>query len=112
MPRENKAKSLCVNDLRHAEYYGMQNVFDELYAKSQRNEEFCDLMSIILSQENIMLAYRNIKTNAGSNTPGTDRLTITDIGRLTPEEMVAKVRFIIQGSKHGYRSNPDRRNDS
>ena len=33
MPGE--AKSLCVDDLRHAEYYGMQPVFDELYRKSK-----------------------------------------------------------------------------
>lgn len=29
MPKKNK--TLCVDDLRHAEYYGMQPVFDELY---------------------------------------------------------------------------------
>ena len=42
MPKSNK--SLCVDDLRHAEYYGMQATFDELYEKSMRNEEFTDLM--------------------------------------------------------------------
>ena len=31
MPKKNK--TLCVDDLRHAEYYGMQPVFDELYAR-------------------------------------------------------------------------------
>ena len=29
MPKKNK--NLCVDDLRHAEYYGMQETFDELY---------------------------------------------------------------------------------
>ena len=28
MPK--KSKTLCVDDLRHAEYYGMQEIFDEL----------------------------------------------------------------------------------
>lgn len=32
MPKKNK--TLCVDDLRHAEYYGMQPVFDELYHRS------------------------------------------------------------------------------
>ena len=73
---------LCVDDLRHAEYYGMQNVFDSLYAKSLHGDTFTNLMEIILSRENILLAYRNIKTNAGSKTAGTDRLTMKDIGRL------------------------------
>ena len=54
MPRE--AKSLCVDDLRHAEYYGMQPVFDELYRKSKNGEIFTNLMEIILRRENILLA--------------------------------------------------------
>ena len=102
---------LCVDDLRHAEYYGMQNVFDSLYAKSLHGDTFTNLMEIILSRENILLAYRNIKTNAGSKTAGTDRLTMKDIGRLQPEEVVKKVRFIITGSEHGYRPRPVRRKD-
>ena len=99
---EVKNKKLCVNDLRHNEYYGMQEIFDELYAKSKNGEVFTDLMSYILKRENILLAYRNIKTCTGSNTAGTDNLTIKDIGRLTPEEVVDKVRYIPTGSKHGY----------
>ena len=38
MPK--KSKTLCVDDLRHAEYYGMQGTFDELYQKSQNGEVF------------------------------------------------------------------------
>lgn len=38
MPK--KSKTLCVDDLRHAEYYGMQDTFDELYPKSQNGEVF------------------------------------------------------------------------
>ena len=39
MPKEKREKLLCVEDLRHAEYYGMQKVFDELYVKSVENPE-------------------------------------------------------------------------
>ena len=102
---------LCVDDLRHAEYYGMQETFDDLYARSIANESFDDLMEIILSRENILLAYRNIKANTGSKTAGTDHLTMKDIGQLQPEEMVEKVRYIVIGSKHGYRPKPVRRKD-
>ena len=98
-----------MDDLRHNEYYGMQEVFDELYEKSKNGEVFTDLMSYILKRENILLAYRNIKAHTGSNTAGTDNLTIKDIGRLTPEEVVDKVRYILTGSKHGYRPRPVRR---
>ena len=110
MPKRN-TKMLCVNDLRHAEYYAMQKVFDELYKRSVNGEIFTDLMRLILSRENILLAYRNIKTNSGSNTPGTDKITIKDIGKLSPEELVEKMRFIVQGSKHGYRPKPVRRKE-
>jgi len=110
MPKEKENKKLlCVDNLRHNEYYGMQEIFDDLYARSKDGEVFTDLMSIVLKRENILLAYRNIKTNTGSNTAGTDGLTIKDIGKLAPEEVVEKVRFILTGSKHGYRPRPVRR---
>ena len=54
MPK--KSKNLCVDDLRHAEYYGMQPVFDELYRRSLDGDNFTDLMDIILSRDNILLA--------------------------------------------------------
>jgi len=111
MPKEKQVKQLSVENLRHAEYYGMQEVFDDLYARSNSGEYFTDLMPLILSRENILLAYRNIKTNTGSNTPGTDKLTIEKIGRLPPDAVVEKVRFIVQGSQHGYRPKPVRRKD-
>ena len=110
MPKKKQEKLLCVEALRHSEYYGMQEVFDDLYAKSVAGEKFTNLMDLILSRENLLLAYRNIKANSGSDTPGTDNLTIEDIGKLTPEEVVEKVRFIING-KWGYRPRPVRRKE-
>lgn len=105
-------KPQSIESLRHSEYYGMQETFDELYAKSKAGEKFISLMNLILSKENILLAYRNIKSNSGSNTPGTDKLTINDIGKLTPEEVVERVRTIVQGSKDwGYRPRPVRRKE-
>lgn len=114
MLKEKAAKApkmLCVDNLRHAEYYGMQKAYDDLYAKSQAGETFTNLMEMILARENILLAYRNIKTNDGSDTAGTDRLTIKDIGKLSPDELVEKVRFIVKGTQHGYRPKPVRRKD-
>ena len=102
---------LCVDNLRHSEYYEMQSVFDNLYAESKNGTVFEDLMPMILSRENILLAYRYIKTNTGSNTAGTDKLTIQHIGQLSPDEVVESVRFIVTGSKHGYRPKPVRRKD-
>ena len=109
MPKKNK--TLCADDLRHAEYYGMQPVFDELYHRSLEGENFTDLMDLILSRDNILLAYRNIKANGGSYTAGTDNKNISDIGCLPPETVAEKVRFIVTGSQHGYRPKPVRRKD-
>lgn len=90
MPKEKHVKLLCVDNLRHSEYYGMQKIFDDLYARSKQGEHFSDLMDIVLARENILLAYRNIKANTGSETPGTDRLTIKDVGELSPEKSCRK----------------------
>lgn len=89
MPYNSKA---ITNSLRYMEYYDMTNIFDELYLKSQNGEIFTNLMQIISSENNIKLAYRNIKRNLGSNTAGTDKLTIMDLEKFTPEEFVATVQ--------------------
>ena len=111
MPNEKKPKTKCVEYLRHAEYYDMQSTFDELYARSQAGEIFENLMDVILSRENILLAYRNIKSNTGSFTPGTDKLKISDIGKLTADEVTARVRKIVKGAKNGYTPRSVRRKD-
>lgn len=85
-----------VNKLRHAEYYNMQDTFDALFAKSQNGETFSQLMEVILSRDNILLAYRNIKKNDGSATPGTDGLTIRNVEQYTPDELVRKIRNIAK----------------
>lgn len=108
MPKTKQESS--VDSLRHAEYYGMQQTYDDLYAKSKNGELFPKLMDIVLSRENILLAYRNIKANSGSNTPGTDQLTIENIGCLSTEEIVDRVRRIVNG-KRGYCPKPVRRKD-
>lgn len=110
MPTKKAQKLLSMEALRHSEYYDMQFIFDDLYAKSRSGEKFTNLMDLILSEENILLSYRNIKANSGSYTPGTDRLTIQDIGTLTPDAVVKRVRSIING-KWGYRPKPVRRKD-
>ncbi|EGW37021.1 reverse transcriptase family protein [Desulfosporosinus sp. OT] len=78
--------------LRHNEYYGQQNVFDELYESSLRGAKFKKLYEKIIQESNILLAYRNIKANTGSTTKGTDGKTIQDIAAMTNEQVVAMVQ--------------------
>lgn len=86
-----KQKALKKTKLRHAEYYDFQNIQDELYADSLKGKTFQSLISIITQPENIRLAYRNIKKNDGSQTPGTDKRTIKDLERLSDEQLIALV---------------------
>lgn len=111
MPTGNDYKAKVVDQLRHIEHYDLQDEFDELYRKSSDGETFQNLMDIILSRRNILLAYRNIKANKGSQVPGTDHLTIKNVAKLTSEEVVENVRFIMVGSVHGYRPKPVRRKE-
>jgi len=78
--------------LRNNEYYGIQSKFDQLYQKSQSGENFNSLMSMIESKENIMLAYRNIKSNKGSMTPAVDKQTIKDIEKLSQDQLLMRMR--------------------
>lgn len=86
-------------------------IYNDLYERAKSGEHFTNLMPLVLSRENILLAYRNIKNNTGSNTAGTDKLVIADIEKLTIEEVTAKVNFIVSGTKRGYRPKPVRRKD-
>ena len=99
IPAEEKLKGkqrpVKINKLRYAEYYGQQEIQDELYKKSLNGETFNKLMNLITSDANIIMAYRSIKRNAGSKTPGTDGLTIRDIEKLDPEIVCQKVRNLL-----------------
>lgn len=78
--------------LRHLEYYDLQNVFDELYSKSKNNHIFTSLMPLICSEENIKLAYRNIKRNGGSYTSGVDGQNISDVETIISDDYVVQIQ--------------------
>lgn len=78
--------------LRHNEYYGQQSTFDELYERSLSGAKCNKLYEKIVEENNILLAYRNIKANTGSKTEGTDGKTIKDIAGMTNEQVILMVR--------------------
>ena len=80
----------------------MVEVFDKLYADSINNQKFYALMKIIESEDNIKLAYRNMRKNDGGKTPGVDGLTIKDINKIDEEQFVK----IVQNKLRNY--NPKR----
>ena len=88
-----------------------ENNYNELHERAKNGEIFTNLMPLVLSRENILLAYRNIKNNTGSHTTGTDGMTIDDIKKMTTEEVVDKVKYMVSGTKRGYRPKAVRRKE-
>lgn len=78
--------------IRNNSYYNMESTFDDLYKKSQQGYNFYKLMEIIVSENNLKLAYRNIKKNTGSYTAGCDGITIKDIKDMNEEEVIRKIQ--------------------
>lgn len=82
--------------LRNAEYYDLTDTFDKLYVKSKNNVRFYNLVDIIATEENIKLAYRNIKNNQGSKTAGADKKTILDLQKWETQKLVQHVQRKLQ----------------
>lgn len=78
--------------IRNAEYYGMVDILDKLYEDSAKGKVFKNLISIISSEANIKMAYRNLKNNDGSNTAGVDGVTFKDLKELPEVMLISKVR--------------------
>ena len=78
--------------LRNAEYYNLQETFDNLYSDSKSGKRFTKLMPIILSEQNIRLAYRNLKKNSGSKTAGADKKTIKNLETWKEPDLIRYVR--------------------
>ena len=95
-PKRGKPK---VSDIRYREYYNLQKTFDRLYRQSREGNNFYVLMNIISSSENIMLAVRTIRGNAGSRTPGTDGRTIKHLLKMDRDKFVALIQKQIGNYK-------------
>lgn len=85
-------KTLKRNTLRHAEYYDLTATFDKLYADSKSGKIFTNLVEIISSRDNILMAYRELKRNKGSMTAGMDKLNIRDIEKISTDDFVCVVQ--------------------
>ena len=91
--------------IRHNEYYNMVGTFDNLYKQSKEGKNFNKLMDIISSDNNIELAFRNIKGNAGSSTAGVDKKSIKDISKLSKDKYLQ----IVKAKLSNYHPKPVRR---
>ncbi|HFK1429643.1 MULTISPECIES: group II intron reverse transcriptase/maturase [Bacillus cereus group] len=73
---QDEVSKLKRQTLRNNEYYNTQETFDRLYERSLAGNTFKKLLKYIADDNNIRLAYRNIKRNKGSLTRGTDYKTM------------------------------------
>lgn len=88
-----------MNKYRYFDYYQMTEIFDNLYEKSKNNKRFNKLHGIIASENNIKLAFRMIKANHGSKTPGVDGVTIRDIKETEIERYVQRIKENLNSYK-------------
>jgi group II intron reverse transcriptase/maturase len=91
--------------IRNNEYYNMQEKLDEIYRQSLNGKKFRNLMELITTEENIQLAFRNLKKNKGSKTKGTDGKAIDSI----KEKHIKQYITYIQNKFKNYIPNTVRR---
>ncbi len=85
---------------RFIEYYALNHDFDNLYRQIKEGcQNFNKLYNLIFSKRNICLAYRNIKSNRGSMTPGTDGINIVNIRTMPLETIIYRIQSMAENYK-------------
>lgn len=87
-----KIKPMKKQKLRNYEYYDSQDTLDGLYESSKSGKYFKNLMELICEDNNIKLAYRALKNNKGSYTPGVNGHTIEHWKNKSVEELTTYIR--------------------
>lgn len=87
--------------------YNMEGVRHALFEQSKNGMCFNNLAKLVISPANILLAYRNVKGNKGSKTPGVDGLTMADVDALSVDAVIEN----ITGKFNWYNPKPVRRVD-
>lgn len=85
---------------RHKQYYDFSETQNNLFLRSREGtKNFKNLLELIISDENILLSYRLVKSNMGSKTPGTDDQTILDLARKEQSEFILYMRNLVLNYK-------------
>nr|ACI31252.1 putative intron-encoded reverse transcriptase [Volvox carteri]ACY06054.1 putative reverse-transcriptase protein [Volvox carteri f. nagariensis] len=82
---------------RNTEYYALDKYFDDIYHVSKRGGSLKNLYDTAFSPRNIALAFRNLKFNKGSKTPGVDDV---HIGNLKSKPLNIFIRDIQKMAKN------------
>ncbi|MCA1064504.1 group II intron reverse transcriptase/maturase (plasmid) [Rossellomorea sp. AcN35-11] len=84
---------------RATQYYNFNEVQENLYQKSKEGNSFKNLLDIITSDENILLAYRIIKSNDGAKTSGTDKQNIKNIANMEKTTFISHIKETLMDYK-------------
>ncbi|MBP1932038.1 group II intron reverse transcriptase/maturase [Ammoniphilus resinae] len=81
---------------RQRVYYNFSQTQNGLYQSSKNGKKnFKNLMELILMDENILLAYRSIKSNSGSKTRGSDDETIVNLAETDQVDFISKMKSMV-----------------
>ena len=72
--------------------YDMEEISDKLYAQGKSGKIFNQLYNLIIGEDNILLAMKNIKLTINQNTKGSDGKTIADYENISTEKLIQIVK--------------------
>ncbi|EJQ97326.1 hypothetical protein II5_05965 [Bacillus cereus MSX-A1] len=85
---------------QHKQYYDFTGIQNDLFQRSREGtKNFKNLLEIVISDENILLAYRQVKSNTGSKKTGTDDKTILDLANTNQDEFIHYMRELVLNYK-------------
>ena len=73
------AQTTRIQFFKSADYYGMSEVYEDLYHKRTNNINVKNLIPIIKDKRNMLIAIRCIKANKGADTAGIDGITFSQM---------------------------------
>ncbi|MGB6409262.1 MAG: group II intron reverse transcriptase/maturase [Planococcus donghaensis] len=86
--------------LRRKSYYNLNESQKNLHEESKSGfKDFKDLYELIVAEENILLAYRTIKSNSGAKTAGTDLKNISDLAETDQSQFIEMVKKKLSNYK-------------
>ena len=77
---------------KYIKYYGKTEICKKLYEWSLEGTKMNNLMRVVSSETNILLALKLISDNPGRNTKGTDSLIYNEIAKLDARTVVKETR--------------------
>lgn len=80
----------------------MQDKLDMIYRNSLDGGSLKKIYQLIISEENILLAYQKVRINSGAQTPGPDGETIRDADQMKSTELLIKIRNRLDNYQPGY----------